>query len=194
MNIETRIGVLEESHKNLDADVHSLARVIADIKNIVLTNQHDIAGLKIDVAGVKKDISSVKSDVTYVKSDVTYVKSDVTGLKSCVAALAEATCAGFQRADEQLNDFKQETRERFNVYDKQFDSIDKRFDSVDQRFDSVDKRFDQLELLVRQLYHFRFLTTIIQPIHGSIGWLPDQPQKQACSNHNNMHLQCHHNF
>ncbi|WP_422136113.1 hypothetical protein [Endozoicomonas sp. ALD040] len=136
MSLEVRLEKLETQHRNLDADVHSLARVCADIKNIALTNQHDIAGLKLDVSGVKTDLA---------------------GVKACIAALTEATHAGFKRADEQHNEFVRETRQRFDEHDKRFDEHDKRFDEhdkrfdeVDRRFDKVDERFDRLELLIRQ--------------------------------------------
>ena len=107
-SVEARLDKLEAQHHNLDKEVHGLARVCADIKNIALTNQHDIAGLT-----------------------------------ACVKALAEATHAGFKRADEQHLEFVKETRERF-------EHVDERFEHVDKRFEHVDKRFDQLELLIRQ--------------------------------------------
>ena len=107
MSLEARVETLEKHHKQMDACLHGLARVCADIKNISLTNQHDIAELK----------------------------ADVSGLTACVKTLAEATHAGFRRTDEQHGDlvkhhsdlvkhhsdlvkevreFKQETRERFD--------------------------------------------------------------------------------
>lgn len=98
-------------------------------KNIALTNQHDITGLKLDVSGVKTDLAAVKA---------------------CIAALTEATHVGFKRADEQHNTFVKETRQRFDEHDKRFDQVDQRFDKVDERFDKVDERFDRLELLIRQ--------------------------------------------
>lgn len=129
MSLEARIEKLEEQHRQADANMHSLAKVCADIKNIALTNQHDIAELKTDVA-------KLKADVAELKADVAGLKTDVTGLTACVQALAEATHAGFIRTDEQHNalvkefhEFKQETREKF---------------------DKLETRFDQLELLIRQ--------------------------------------------
>ena len=50
------------------------------------------------------------------------------------------------------------------------------------------------EIRKAELYHFRFLTTTIQPIHESISWPIDLLQKQGCSKRNCMRLQCHHNF
>ena len=107
MSVEVRLGKLEAQHKNLDANQHSLARVCADIKNIALTNQHDIAG--------------VKTDVACMKTDIVCMKTDIAGLKGCIAALTEATHAGFKRTDErhdelvkEVREFKQETRERFD--------------------------------------------------------------------------------
>ena len=49
MSVEARLEKLETQHKQLDANQHSLARTCADIKNIALTNQHDIAGLKTSI-------------------------------------------------------------------------------------------------------------------------------------------------
>ena len=74
MSLEARVEKLEEHHKQMDASLHGLARVCADIKNIALANQHDIAA----------------------------VKSDVGGLSACVKALADATHAGFKRTDEKI--------------------------------------------------------------------------------------------
>ena len=87
MSLEARVEKLEEHHGQMDANLHSLVKVTAEIKNFSMANQHDIAGVK-----------------------------------SAIAALAEATHAGFKKADEQHNEFVKETRERF----------------------------DQLELLIRQ--------------------------------------------
>ncbi|MCW7554850.1 hypothetical protein NX722_19960 [Endozoicomonas gorgoniicola] len=118
-SVEARLDKLEAQHRNLDKEVHGLARVCADIKNIALTNQHDIASLT-----------------------------------TCVKSLAEATHAGFKRADEQHLEFVKETRERFDRVEKQHSEFVKetreRFDRVDERFERVDERFDQLELLIRQ--------------------------------------------
>ncbi|MGI9278214.1 MAG: hypothetical protein ACR2PX_01080 [Endozoicomonas sp.] len=130
MSVESRLDKLEEQHRQLDANQHGLAKVCADIKNIALTNQHDIAGLKIDVSSVKSDL----------------------------AALVQATMAGFKRCDEQHKETNariDQLEKRFDQTDMEnrtrFDQVDKQFEQVDNRFDQVDKRFDQLELLIRQL-------------------------------------------
>ena len=52
MSLEARVKKLEEHHKQMDANLHSLVKVTAEIKNIALTNQHDIAGLKSAVAAL----------------------------------------------------------------------------------------------------------------------------------------------
>ncbi|KEQ19230.1 hypothetical protein [Endozoicomonas numazuensis] len=62
-SIEARLDKLEIQHKNLDADMHSLVKVCAEVKNIALTNQSDITGLKLDVSDVINDIADVKNDV-----------------------------------------------------------------------------------------------------------------------------------
>ena len=82
MSVEARLDKLEEQHRVLDANLHSLAKVCAEVKNIALTNQHDIAGLKVDLAGLKVNVA---------------------GLEQCIAALAEATHAGFRRTDEKID-------------------------------------------------------------------------------------------
>ena len=46
MSLEARVEKLEEHHKQMDANLHSLVKVTAEIKNISMANQHDIAGLK----------------------------------------------------------------------------------------------------------------------------------------------------
>ncbi|MCW7555675.1 hypothetical protein NX722_24215 [Endozoicomonas gorgoniicola] len=90
MSVEARLEKLETQHKQLDANQHSLAKVCADIKTIALTNQHDIAGLKVDVAGVKSDL----------------------------AALTQATLAGFKRNDEQHEETRQEIAELNRRFDQ----------------------------------------------------------------------------
>ncbi|MGI9282881.1 MAG: hypothetical protein ACR2PX_25065 [Endozoicomonas sp.] len=87
MLLEARVEKLEEQHKQMDENLHSLVKVTAEIKNICMSNQHDIATVR-----------------------------------ASISALADATHAGFKRADEQHNEFVKESRERF----------------------------DQLELLIRQ--------------------------------------------
>ena len=113
-SVEARLDKLEAQHRNLDAEVHGLARVCADIKNIALTNQHDIAGLT-----------------------------------ACVKALAEATHAGFKRADEQHSEFVKETRERFDRIEQQHSEFVKetreRFDRVDERFERIEKQHSEFE-------------------------------------------------
>ena len=52
MSVEARLDKLEVQHKQIDAEIHGLARVCADIKNIALTNQYDISGLKASVAAL----------------------------------------------------------------------------------------------------------------------------------------------
>ena len=128
MSIESRLDNLEEKYRNHDADLHSLARVCADIKNIALTNQHDIAGVKVDVAGLKTDIAGIKKDSAETKA--------------CIAALAEATYAGFKRTDEKIDQLEQKL-------DTRTDQIDERIDKLEAKFDT---RFDQLDLLIRQLH------------------------------------------
>ena len=46
MSLEARVDKLEEHHKQMDANLHSLVKVIAEIKNISMANQYNIAGLK----------------------------------------------------------------------------------------------------------------------------------------------------
>lgn len=75
--------------------------------------------------------------------------------------------------DGHLDDFRGETRQRFDEVDRRFDEVDKRFEAVDERFDEVDerfkavderfeemdKRFDKLEIDVKELgkeLHLRF--------------------------------------
>ena len=98
-SVEVRLDRLEAQHRSLDTEVHGLARVCADIKNIALTNQHDIAA----------------------------VKSDVAGLSACVKALADATYAGFKRTDEKIEQL--ETRfdkleTRFDKLETRFDQLE----------------------------------------------------------------------
>ncbi|WP_422472969.1 hypothetical protein [Endozoicomonas sp. ALB032] len=144
MSVESRLEKLEEQHRQLDANQHGLAKVCADTKNIALTNQHDIAGLKIEVSSVRSDL----------------------------AALIQATMAGFKRSDEQhretqarIDRLELETRtrfeqvdnrfeemdNRFEQMDNRFEQMDNRFEQMDNRFEQMDKRFDQLELLFRQM-------------------------------------------
>ncbi|WP_422135894.1 hypothetical protein [Endozoicomonas sp. ALD040] len=137
MSVESRLEKLEEQHRQLDANQHGLAKVCADTKNIALTNQHDIAGLKIEVSSVRSDL----------------------------AALIQATMAGFKRSDEQhretqarIDRLELETRtrfeqvdNRFEEMDNRFEQMDNRFEQMDNRFEQMDKRFDQLELLFRQM-------------------------------------------
>ncbi|WP_422139278.1 hypothetical protein [Endozoicomonas sp. ALC020] len=144
MSVESRLEKLEEQHRQLDANQHGLAKVCADTKNIALTNQHDIAGLKIEVSSVRSDL----------------------------AALIQATMAGFKRSDEQhretqarIDRLELETRTRFEQVDNRFEQVDNRFEQMDNRFEQMDnrfeqmdnrfeqmdKRFDQLELLFRQM-------------------------------------------
>lgn len=122
MSLESRVDKLETQVKILDENQHSLAKACADIKTIALTNQHDIAGLKVDVAGVKSDI----------------------------AALTEAMFAGFRKADEQHNALVKEVRDNQKENRERFELMETRFDRMEKRFDRQEERFDQLELLIRQ--------------------------------------------
>ena len=133
MSVETRLDNLESQHKQIDANQHSLAKICADIKNIALTNQHDIASLKVDVAGIKTDIGGLKTDIH--------------GVKACIAALAEATHAGFRRTDEQHNELVQEVREFKQETRERFDRLEQETREFKQE---TRERFDQLELLIRQ--------------------------------------------
>ncbi len=44
-----------------------------------------------------------------------------------------------------FEEFRDETRSRFDGIDQRFDGIDQRLDGVDQRFDGVDQRFDGID-------------------------------------------------
>ncbi|MGI9275857.1 MAG: hypothetical protein ACR2PT_13580 [Endozoicomonas sp.] len=133
MSVEARLENLETQHKQLDANQHSLARVCADIKNIALTNQHDIAGLKVDVAevkaglegvkteldgvktkldGVKIELDGVKIELDGVKTELDGVKADLEGVKSNLVALTQATLAGFERTDEKIDQLELLIRQR----------------------------------------------------------------------------------
>ena len=123
-SVEERLDKLEQQHKNLDADLHSLAKVCADIKNIALTNQHDIAGLKVNLSALAEATHAGFKRVDEQHNE-----------------FVQETRERFDNVDK-----------RFESVDQRFDNVDKRFESVDQRFDNMDKRFDQLELLIRQLH------------------------------------------
>ncbi|MGI9278121.1 MAG: hypothetical protein ACR2PX_00565 [Endozoicomonas sp.] len=131
-SIEARLDKLEVQHKNLDSDVHSLAKVCAEIKNISLTNQSDVTGLKLDVADVINDIADVKNDVESVKDHV--------------IALTAATHAGFMRTDKRFDEMDTRFTERMDQMDNKFTE---RMDQMDNKFS---ERFEQLELLIRQLH------------------------------------------
>lgn len=47
--------------------------------------------------------------------------------------------------DDRLDDFRAETKHRFDEVDRRFDEVDKRFEAVDRRFEAVDRRFDEME-------------------------------------------------
>ena len=123
MHLETRVEKLEEHHKQMDTCTHGLARTCADIKNIALTNQHDIAT----------------------------VKSDISNLSTNLKALTDATHAGFRRADEQHNEFVKETREHFDQLETRLDQFGVRFDQFETRFDQFGTRFDQFGTRFDQL-------------------------------------------
>lgn len=126
MSVEARLDRLEVQHKSIDAEIHGLARVCADTKNIALTNQHDIAGLKMDVVGVKSDLAALAQATLsgFKRNDEQHEETHQK-----IAALTDAMLAAFIKADKQRNDFVKEVRERF---------------------ERQEKRFDQLELLIRQ--------------------------------------------
>ena len=52
MSLEVRVEKLEEHHKQMDENLHSLVKVTAEIKNICMANQHDIAGLKASISAL----------------------------------------------------------------------------------------------------------------------------------------------
>ena len=52
MSLEARVEKLEEQHKQMDANLNSLVKVTAEIKNICMANQHDIVNLKSSVAAL----------------------------------------------------------------------------------------------------------------------------------------------
>ena len=84
MSLEARVDVLERKHAALDADVHSLVRVVADIKNMVLENQKEN-----------------RERFDHQDREIAVLKNDVSTIKGNLAALAEATLAGFKRVDEE---------------------------------------------------------------------------------------------
>ncbi len=158
MSLESRVVSLEEHHKQMDANLHSLAKVCADIKNIALTNQHDIAGLKTSVAALAE-----ATHAGFRLADEQH--------KDFVREVRERFDQHDKRFDQHDKRFDQHDKrfdqhdkrfdqhdKRFDQHDKRFDQLDKRFeqhdkrfDQHDKRFDQLDKRFDQLELLIRQL-------------------------------------------
>ncbi|WP_422139549.1 hypothetical protein [Endozoicomonas sp. ALC020] len=127
MSLEARVERLEEQHRQMDANMHSLVKVCADTQSITMTNQHDIADLKLDIAGVKSEVIRVKSDLS---------------------ALTQATLAGFKRVDERFEEHDRrfdKIDKRLDEHDRRFDEHDKRFDRIDKRLDEHDKRFDRID-------------------------------------------------
>ena len=80
MSDKTVVDILKKQHKTLDESVHSLVRVVADIKGIVLDNRE-----RLDQHGVILERHEVK----------------LNALDKGLNALAEATLAGFKRLDEE---------------------------------------------------------------------------------------------
>ena len=105
MSLEARVEQLESHFDSLDNAVRSLIKITGETHQIVLENQRENR-LKFQQIEQRFDQQERRADK----------------LESAIAALAEATHAGFKRADEQHNEVVKETRERF----------------------------DQLELLIRQ--------------------------------------------
>ncbi len=76
---------------------------------------------------------------------------DIAGIKACITALAEATHAGFERADKQHNEFVKETRERFDQLDGRVDRLEDRMDKLDSRMDRLEGRMDKLDSCMDRL-------------------------------------------
>jgi len=82
---------------------------------------------------IKKEYPDLKNHAT--KSDVLNVELKLT------------------KEMQSLQEFRAETKERFEQVDKRFEQVDKRFEQVDKQFEQVDKRFDDIS---KRLDRFMF--------------------------------------
>ena len=127
MSLEKRVERLESHFDSLDSAVRSLIKITGETHQLVLENQRENR-MRFDLLERRLDQQDRRLDQQDRRME---------NMEFSITALAEATRAGFERADKRHDDFVKETRERFDQHDK--------------RFDQHDKRFDQLELLIRQL-------------------------------------------
>lgn len=126
MSLEQRVQRLESHFDSLDGAVRSLIKITGETHKIILENQKEN---RLRFQQIERRLDMQDKEIAALKADVSVLKSDVS-------ALTKATFAGFKRSDEQLNEFKLETRERF--------------DQLDAFKLETRERFDQLEMLIRQ--------------------------------------------
>ncbi|MGI9273964.1 MAG: hypothetical protein ACR2PT_03775 [Endozoicomonas sp.] len=110
MSLEARVDILESKVRNQDDDMHSLAKVVAEIKNITLANQHDIAGLKASIAALAEATLA-----GFKRVDARFKEVD---------ARFEQVDAKIDRVHKDMAEFKQENRERFEQVDARFDQLE----------------------------------------------------------------------
>ena len=164
MSLEARVTKLEEHHKQMDANLHSLVKVIVEIKNIAMANQHDIAGLKSAIAAlaeatlagfrkvdeqhnafVKETHEQHNAFVEETREQHNaFVKETHEQHNAFVEETREQHNAFVEETREQHNAFVEETREQHNAFVKETREQNNLFAKETR------ERFDQLELLIRQ--------------------------------------------
>ena len=144
MGLEARVELLEIKHSHLDESVHSLAKVVADIKGTMLERfdqqDREMAGLKVCITALAE-----ATHAGFKRSDEEQAK---------LQKHLEQHDQRFDQIDKRLEQHDQrfdQIDRRLEQHDQRFDQIEKRLEQHDKRFDQIDKRFDQIELLIRQL-------------------------------------------
>ncbi|MEA1955626.1 MAG: hypothetical protein U9N02_03930 [Campylobacterota bacterium] len=57
----------------------------------------------------------------------------------------------FEKADANLNEFKEDVSKRFEQVDKRFEQVDKRFEQVDERFKEIEKSIVDVNISIQEM-------------------------------------------
>jgi archaellum component FlaC len=104
---------------------------------------------------MKKKINKKESRVgsVFAKKNISVSERHFGVVLEDIDSKLDIVVEGHQALDKKIEDFKNETGERFDEVDykfeivfEKFDEIDTRFKSVDARFDEVDARFDKIDI------------------------------------------------
>ena len=77
MSLESSVDTLKLQHRTLDETVHSLAMVMADLKDLALCNKQNIDSLKDDTTILKAEMVVVRNDIAKLDQKVERGLADI---------------------------------------------------------------------------------------------------------------------